>query len=182
MRTILFLPFIVPIFPCYVPLVSPIPWRDLQSFLFYCFPLFLCIVHLRRPSHLFLLFSGTPFFFNQLFVKPHCGSGSHSVMSDSLRPHGLYSPWNSLGQNTGVGSLSLLHGIFPTQGSNPGLPYCRQILYQLSHNRSLLRQSFCLCKKHFFFLGTDLVTTSCGVANNVTNLCPQFFIHSVYQI
>ena len=39
-------------------------------------------------------------------------------MSNSLRPHGLYSPWNSPGQNTGVGSLSLLQGIFPTQGSN----------------------------------------------------------------
>ena len=36
-------------------------------------------------------------------------------MSDSLQPHGLYSPWNSLGQNTVVGSLSLLQGIFPTQ-------------------------------------------------------------------
>ena len=57
-------------------------------------------------------------------------------MSDSLRPHGLYSPWNSLGQNTGVGSLSLLQGIFPTQGSNPGLPYCRRIPYQLSHKGS----------------------------------------------
>ena len=55
------------------------------------------------------------------------------VVSDSLRPHGLYSPWNSPGQNTGVGSLSLLQGIFPTQGSNPGLPHCRRILYQLSH-------------------------------------------------
>ena len=54
----------------------------------------------------------------------------------SLWPHGLYSPWNSLGQNTGVGSLSLLQGIFPTQGSNPGLPHCRQILYQLSHKGS----------------------------------------------
>ena len=54
-------------------------------------------------------------------------------MSDSLRPHGLYSPWNSPGQNTGVGSLSLLQGIFPTQGSNPCLPHCRRILYQLSH-------------------------------------------------
>ena len=43
------------------------------------------------------------------------------------------SPWNSPGQNTGVGSLSLLQGIFPTQGSNPGLPHCRQILYQLNH-------------------------------------------------
>ena len=48
-------------------------------------------------------------------------SESHSVMFDSLRPHGLYSSWNSPGQNTGVGSLSLLQGIFPTQGSNPGL-------------------------------------------------------------
>ena len=56
-----------------------------------------------------------------------------SVMSDSLQPHGLYSPWNSLGQNTGVGNLSLLQEIFPIQGSNPGLPHCRQILYQLSH-------------------------------------------------
>ena len=36
----------------------------------------------------------------------------------------LYSPWNSPGQNTGVGSPSLLQGIFPTQGSNPGLPHC----------------------------------------------------------
>ena len=40
-------------------------------------------------------------------------------------------PWNSPGQNTGVSSLSLLHGVFPTQGSNPSLPYWRQILYQL---------------------------------------------------
>ena len=64
-------------------------------------------------------------------------SGSHSVVSDCLQPHGLYSPWNSLGQNTGVGSLSLLQGIFPTQGSNPGLLHCRQILlYQLSHKGS----------------------------------------------
>ena len=45
--------------------------------------------------------------------------------------------WYSvIGQNTGVGSLSLLQGIFPTQGSNPGLPHCRQILYQLSHKGS----------------------------------------------
>ena len=63
-------------------------------------------------------------------------SESRSLMSDSLRPHGLYSPWNSPGQNTGVGSLSLLQGIFPTQGLNPGLPHCRQVLYQLSHRGS----------------------------------------------
>ena len=63
-------------------------------------------------------------------------SESHSVMPDSLRPHGLYSPWNSPGQNTGVGSLSLLQGIFPTQGLNPGLLHCQWLLYQLSHKGS----------------------------------------------
>ena len=52
--------------------------------------------------------------------------------------HGLYNPWNSLGKNTGMGSLPLLQGIFPTQGSNQGLPHCRQILYQLSHKGSPL--------------------------------------------
>ena len=62
-------------------------------------------------------------------------------MSDSLQPHGLYSLWNSPGQNTGVGSLSLLQGIFPTQGSNPGLQHCRWILYQLSHS-GLFESSF----------------------------------------
>ena len=41
-----------------------------------------------------------------------------SVISDSLWLHGLYSPWKSPGQNTGVGSLSILQGIFPTQGSS----------------------------------------------------------------
>ena len=50
--------------------------------------------------------------------------------------HGLYSPWNSPGQNTGRGSPSFLQGIFPTQGSNPGILHCRQILYQLSHKGS----------------------------------------------
>ena len=63
-------------------------------------------------------------------------SESRPIVSDSLRPHGLYNPWNSPGQNTGVGSLSLLQGIFPTQGLSPGLLHCRQILYQLSHKGS----------------------------------------------
>ena len=57
-------------------------------------------------------------------------------MSDSWWPHGLYSPCNFPGQNTSVGILSFLQGIFPTQRSNPGLPHCRQILYQLSHQGS----------------------------------------------
>ena len=64
---------------------------------------------------------------------------SHSVVASSLQPHGLYSPWNFPGQNTGVGSLSLFQGIsiFPTQGSNPSLPHSRRILYRLSHQGSL---------------------------------------------
>ena len=63
------------------------------------------------------------------------------VMSDSLQPHGLQPtrllcPWNSPGKNSGVGSHFLLQGIFPTQGSNPGLLNCRQISYHLSHQGS----------------------------------------------
>ena len=75
-------------------------------------------------------------------------SKSCSVMSDSLLPHGLYSPWNSPGQNTGVGSLSLLQGVFPTQGSNPGHLHFRWILHHLSHqgspNSSLTSDKFCI--------------------------------------
>ena len=66
---------------------------------------------------------------------------SRSVLSDSLRPHALWPvrllcPWDSPGKNTGVDCHFLLQGIFPTQGSNSGLPHCRQILYQLSHQGS----------------------------------------------
>ena len=57
------------------------------------------------------------------------------TIDDSLL-HGLYSLWNSPGQNAEVGSRSLLHGIFLTQGSNPGFPHCRWILYQLSYQGS----------------------------------------------
>ena len=64
-------------------------------------------------------------------------SESRLIMSKSLQPHGLYSPWNSPGQNTGVDSLSLLQGIFPTQELNPGLLHCRRILYLLSHKGNL---------------------------------------------
>ena len=59
-----------------------------------------------------------------------------SVMSNSLWPHGLYSPWNFPGQNTGMVSYSLLQGIFLTQESNRGLLHCRQSLYKLGHQRS----------------------------------------------
>ena len=66
------------------------------------------------------------------YVEAESGSESHSVVSDSWPPRGLYSPWNSPGQNTAVGNLPLPQGIFPTQGSNPGLPHCGRILYQLN--------------------------------------------------
>ena len=61
-----------------------------------------------------------------------------SVMANSLPPHGLSmnSSWNSPGQNTRVDSLSLLQGIFPTQGLNLDLQHCRRILYQLSHREA----------------------------------------------
>ena len=77
-----------------------------------------------------------------LYLQKRKWSESHSVMSDSLWPCGLYSPWTSPGQNTGVGSLFLLQGILPIQGLNPGLPHCRQILCQLSHHGSQKKRSW----------------------------------------
>ena len=67
-------------------------------------------------------------------------SKSHSVVSNSLRPHGLNSPWHSPGQNTGGDSHSLLQGLFPIQELNQGLLHCRQILYQLSSQGSLISE------------------------------------------
>ena len=66
---------------------------------------------------------------------------SHSVMSDSLQLHELsparlLCPSHSPGKNTEVGSCSLLQGLFQTQGLNLGLPYCRRILYHVSHQGS----------------------------------------------
>ena len=63
----------------------------------------------------------------------------------------LYSPWFSPGQETGVGSRSLLQGVFPTQGSNPHLPHCRWILYQLNHQgtkREIAKHLFTHTHKH----------------------------------
>ena len=66
-------------------------------------------------------------------LKKGTYSESHSVVSDSTR---LLCPWDSLGKNTGVGCHFFLQGIFPTQGSNPGLLQYRQILYHVSHQGS----------------------------------------------
>ena len=77
----------------------------------------------------------------KMVERHHCLNG-HEVKwklfmcFDSLQPHGLYSPWNSPDQNTGVGCHFHLQGNFPNQGLNPGLPHFRMILYQLSHQGS----------------------------------------------
>ena len=77
------------------------------------------------------------------------------IVSDSLRPHRLgptrlLCPWNFPGNSTGVDCHFLLQGIFPTQGSNPGLLHCRQMLYRLSHQGSPIAWLYtipprCLC-------------------------------------
>ena len=90
-------------------------------------------------------------------------SESCSVMSDSLWPHGIYSPWNSPGQNTGVGSLSLLQEIFPTQGSNPGLSHCRRIFTSWTI-REAMNTGVHLFKLKFFsrYMARSGIAGSCG--------------------
>ena len=82
----------------------------------------------------------------QVLTAKGSESESCSVVSDSLRPRGLYSPWNSPGQNTGVGTVSLLQGIFPTQGLNSRLLHFQEILYQLSY------QGRAVCKTQIDYL------------------------------
>ena len=67
-------------------------------------------------------------------------------------PSGFSYPWNSSGKNTGVGSHSLLQGIFLMQGSNLGLPYCRQILYHLNHWEKPLEKENPILKGHLWYL------------------------------
>ena len=110
----------------------------------------------------------------------------------TLRLHGLYWPWNSPGQNSGVGSLSLLQGIFPTRGSNPGLPHCRHILYQLSHKgspRTLALVAYPFSRGCSW--PRNCTRVSCITAEFFTNrlsenswhhkLHPWFFRHSAYR-
>ena len=85
-------------------------------------------------------------------------SESRLVVSDSLRPYGLYSAWNSPGQNTGVGSLSLLQGIFPTQGFNPGFPL-------MAKNILLLFSDF------WYYWPSFSCIRCCSVAKSCLTLC-----------
>ena len=104
------------------------------------FPYFLLGQGLHETPHFpeWLVF--TPMtMLSVLFVC--CWSVSCSVVSDSFRSHGLWPmkflcPWNFPGKDTGVACHSLLQRIFPTQGLNPGLLHCRQILYHSSHQGS----------------------------------------------
>ena len=95
----------------------------------------------------------------------------HSVVSDSLWLHGLYIPWNSPGRNIGVGCLSLFQGIFPTQGSNPGLLHCRRILHQLRHKGS----PGTLLLAFFFFFFSSKMKICCPKAR-----CP-FTLYSLFR-
>ena len=88
---------------------------------------------------------------------------SHSVVSDSLPPHGLQPtrllcPWDSSGKNTRVGSHFLLQRIFPTQGSNTALPHCRGVLYQLNHRGSPGKSL--LGRKEGVWMGTGAVSVT----------------------
>ena len=87
-------------------------------------------------------------FRNTFFSSMLCQSESCSVMFNSLRPHGLFRPRNSPGQNTKVGSVSLLQGIFPTQGANPGLPHSLPSLYHKGSPLSYVR--VCIKLAYFF--------------------------------
>ena len=113
--------------------------------------------NLRRPlcsPSLFLLLSHTCRFslprmsFSLLSLASSCLSSVKVKVAQlclTLWFCGLYSPWNSPGQNTKVGSLSVLQGIVSTQGLNLGLLHYRRILYQLSHKGSLFFRGYRKC-------------------------------------
>ena len=94
-----------------------------------------------------------------------------------MQPHGLCSPWNSPGQNTRVDSLSFLQGILPTQGSKPGLPHCRWVLYQLSHR--ILIESSGLGKEMQSLLLFPEEIVRCNKKHVTIKICA--FILSLYK-
>ena len=99
-------------------------------------------------------------------------------MSNSLRPHGLYGPWDSPGQNTGVGSLSLLQAIFPTQESNP---HCRQILYQLIFPLQEKAEYMCTSAIMLLFSSSGCPVGHAGYqfSHQGSNPCPRHWQHGV---
>ena len=101
----------------------------------------------------------------------------HSVVSDSLQPHGLRStrllcPWDSLDKNTGVGCHFLLQGIFPIQGFNQGLFHCRQVLYHLSYQGRLYCPSITINPIPYINdVFSDCIKTNAGVILKYPNRC-----------
>ena len=144
--------FILPLIYMVVHLVlriliwNSISFSTLEALLHYylaCLAFMKCgDILLLHLFHVVYLHSPTPETYMILF--PQCSDISCLISTSwkwkSLSHVWLFvTPWtiqNSLGQNTGVGSLSLLQSIFPTQGLNPGLLHCRWIRYQLSHKGS----------------------------------------------
>ena len=104
-------------------------------------------------------------------------------------------PWNSPGQNNVLGSCFLLQGIFPIQGWNPGLPHCRQILYQLRHQRRDLRvkeilhihiqlfQYHLLKRLIMLFWGTFILLSLVKFAQSRPTLCDpmDYTVHGILQ-
>ena len=122
-----------------------------------------------------------------IFSSVESESEIHSVVSDFLRPHGLYNPWTPPGQDTGVGSLSLLHRIFPTQASNADLLHWRWILYQLSHKgnpKQVLILLFSLTPiLPFFLLLVCLFLSSSFLNNDIisSSVRPVFCFHNLLE-
>ena len=116
-----------------------------------------------------------------------------SVVSDSLRPHGLQParllcPWDSPGKNTEVACHALLQGIFPTHGVNPGLLHCRLILYCLSHEASKLGTYFkCRVvtrKSRFLWYGMIITVAISAVAcsSEIFEMCLKLFYLFYFSI
>ena len=112
---------------------------------------------------------------------------SGSATSNSLQPHGtvasrLLYPWDSPGKNTGVGCHALLLGIFLPQGSNPGLLHCRQILYHLSHQGSLMGHAYSTTRVAFIFQRQPSTTNDQTWVNKCPAspcLCGTFLSHTM---
>jgi len=96
-----------------------------------------------RPEY----WSGQPFPSPWDLPNPGIKPGSPALQADSLPAEPQRKP-----KNTGVGSLSLLQGIFPTQGLNPSLSHCRRILYQLSHKGSPITAGFFFITFKFYLI------------------------------
>ena len=102
-------------------------------------------------------------------------------MSNSLRPHGLQPTrllcsWDFPGKSTGVGCHFLLQGIFPTQGSNPGLQHCRQTPYCLNHQGAHSIQQVPFLKICFIYSSCCLVAKSCPTLSRSHQLQPAMIL------